>query len=632
MGHQVLNYKITKLIDKQVVELSPTPLFIEGREGLLEIKTYYADVIPLIESGEDISAYPKAVEYLDLMKNFTDPKLRGKVDINSSTNTIHAYGRNEGIKQIELANGIKYLREFIWIDGAESTPGQIVLPHDDYDKVYYIYLDELGNYQLEWLNEYIEGMEKPFYYKQDGKTFIEVEHFSGGGGTQTVPYLVSNPTDLDAVRNNLSAYYEQTVDIDMTGVVFLPVAPTESIPFAGTYDGGGYKISNLVINHNISGEYTGLFGVVNGGTIKNVNIVNCDIRGDYVMGALAGMITGGGTVEKCSSSGIIRPIAGDSTTSWGQGGLLGGINGSSILRNSYSHCTITRDGAEPNNRVGGLVGGAFTSGTTIDNCYSTGKVGPGQSYIGGLVGQVVDAVFTSCYWDTETSGMTTSAAGVGKTTTEMKTQSTYVNWDFVNVWTMTSADGYPALITTATSDTTPPGELNITSSIWSQMENGSYGVDFQYTLPTDTDLDRILVYRDSVVIDDYVASGSGGYHDEVTERKVYTYKFATVDTSGNESTGVEVTIDMTDTSTSDPTNPYPDGYMRLVAGQKILNVSVVFLENAGQLSHPYLRVITQSKIGVFKLKKLSEVSSPNAYPLRIITQQDIFVFETNEAT
>ena len=64
-------------------------------------------------------------------------------------------------------------------------------------------------------------------------------------------------------------------------------------------------------------------------------------------------------------------------------------------------------------------------------------------YVGGFCGYNDDFSY-SCFWNIETSGWSTSAGGVGKTTAQMKTKSTFtdVGWDFVDAWIM---DGYPVL-------------------------------------------------------------------------------------------------------------------------------------------------------------------------------------------
>lgn len=52
---------------------------------------------------------------------------------------------------------------------------------------------------------------------------------------------------------------------------------------------------------------------------------------------------------------------------------------------------------------------------------------------------------TNSYWDTQTSGQATSAGGTGKTTAQMKSQSTFTGWDFLHIWSIRAAvnNGYP---------------------------------------------------------------------------------------------------------------------------------------------------------------------------------------------
>jgi hypothetical protein len=71
----------------------------------------------------------------------------------------------------------------------------------------------------------------------------------------------------------------------------------------------------------------------------------------------------------------------------------------------------------------------------IINCYSTCKISVISAIrnVGGLVGVIIDgAVLNSCLWDVNSSNWTTSAAGIGKTTAEMQTLSTFTDagWDF----------------------------------------------------------------------------------------------------------------------------------------------------------------------------------------------------------
>lgn len=86
----------------------------------------------------------------------------------------------------------------------------------------------------------------------------------------------------------------------------------------------------------------------------------------------------------------------------------------------------------------------------VTDSYSTGSV-IGNAPIGGLVGQndtsILASVVTGSYWDMETSGQSQSVSdrGTGETTAEMRMQSTYVGWDFNNIWAIKEGATYPYL-------------------------------------------------------------------------------------------------------------------------------------------------------------------------------------------
>ena len=86
----------------------------------------------------------------------------------------------------------------------------------------------------------------------------------------------------------------------------------------------------------------------------------------------------------------------------------------------------------------------------MENCYSTGRIRTyaGGSRTGGLCG-FGDGTAVNCFWDTQTSGYSTSIGGTGRTSAQMTTSSTYstVGWNFSDLWTMSASyggySGYP---------------------------------------------------------------------------------------------------------------------------------------------------------------------------------------------
>lgn len=292
-----------------------------------------------------------------------------------------------------------------------------------------------------------------------------------GDGTSGNPYQVATLDNLYFLSQNSSwwtNYYIQTANIDATqtstwdsGMGFTPIGNSSSL-FKGNYNGQGYTIENLTINRP-STEGIGLFGMIENATVSNVGVVNCSMTGDNNVGGLIGWSRIGSTVNNCFSTGN---IVGNEKT----GGLIGYIF-MTTCADSYSLTDVSGS-----IRVGGLAGRGFTA--TFINCYCSGSVSvTSTSEVGGFLGRNAGSgTATNCFWDTETSGQTTSALGTGKTTAEMKTQSTYIGWDFANTWGIHADfnDGYPYLawqpVPTVTTQavssigtTTATGNGNITS-------------------------------------------------------------------------------------------------------------------------------------------------------------------------
>ncbi len=134
-----------------------------------------------------------------------------------------------------------------------------------------------------------------------------------------------------------------------------------------------------------------------------------------------------GKLNYCYATGDVTGV--DTSIETGNdsiGGLVGYSGGSSSLNCCYATGNVTGD-----HSIGGLVGSSSKANFT--HCYSIGDV-TGDHSIGGLVGMDSGSSAHQCYWDINTSGMTTSFFGEGKTSEEMKIESTFVGWDFNNVW------------------------------------------------------------------------------------------------------------------------------------------------------------------------------------------------------
>lgn len=323
-----------------------------------------------------------------------------------------------------------------------------------------------------------------------------------GSGTENDPYIIEDVTDLQNVSNDLTAWYELRSDIDASatsgwnaGKGFEPIGnwvnhggtpPTspyigcagtffKQTPFTGHFDGRGYKVINIFMHWcRFDAPVTacpyyyhiGLFSSLGSGAIvQNLGLESCSIKGYDEAGAIAGMTEDNpsGTIRRSMSDGTIE-VEDDSA-----GGIVG-ESAYATFEKSYSLCTViggdddiggfvgqsygdkiedcyARGNVTGDRYVGGFVGGAFSS--DIDNIYSTGLV-VGNNDVGGLLGYNSGSDVDNSFWDTETSGQSSSAGGTGKTTTLMKIQSTFTRagWAFNVIWGMTDVcnAGYPCLL------------------------------------------------------------------------------------------------------------------------------------------------------------------------------------------
>jgi hypothetical protein len=224
----------------------------------------------------------------------------------------------------------------------------------------------------------------------------------------------------------------------------------------GLVGGNGGTINNCYTIGSVSG-YKHVGGLVgnNGGTITNCYTIG-SVSGYQYVGGLVGLDVG--TINNCNSN---TSVSGSIYV----GGLIGivgteilGFSPGYIVSNCYSTGSVSGT-----NVVGGLVG--YNILGTITNCFSVGSV-TGSGKVGGLVGnnrcspyfQEWCGVIVDSYWNIETSGepnMCGSEEGnasgcdnsYGKTTAELYQQSTFQDWDFINVWNIGENQTYPYLRT-----------------------------------------------------------------------------------------------------------------------------------------------------------------------------------------
>jgi hypothetical protein len=335
-----------------------------------------------------------------------------------------------------------------------------------------------------------EGKDYPrlWWESMPGEPITEPS-YGGGSGTKADPYLIYTAEQMNAIgadSNDWDKHFRLMADIDLsgyTGASFNIIGTwIPRFGFSGVFDGKDHTISNFTYDSDITSGVA-LFGFVRGGQIKNLGLIDPDIdttRG-YI-GALVGYLDDDSTIDNCYAYGgavsgrynvgglvgcqsrarITNCYSTASVSGKSQVGGLVGYNSYSTISECFSTGSVTGTGSS-----GGLVGRSSSS-CTINNCYATGSVE--GDYAGGLVGINFGTIYNCyavgsvsetdnagglvggdggyiglCYWDIETSGISESDGGEGKSTAEMKSMSTYEGWGYGAAWTLNEGVDYPKL-------------------------------------------------------------------------------------------------------------------------------------------------------------------------------------------
>lgn len=327
-----------------------------------------------------------------------DIELMSLGNINANKVTFEGNGRividSERLK--DVAGTEKLTADKIFVNTKDKN--NVVIGYDAYENG--SYANVINTQELVTLN----GSEK--LTKADGYMWVE------------------DVNQLQAINTNLSGNYALRNSIDATSTEqkgFTSIG-SDNGAFKGKFDGIDYNIFGLTIN---GGDNTGLFGYTNNATISNVTLVGGSITGKDNVGAIVGnannttltnvvnsaAVSGdsnvGGivgiatdtTVEDAINTGAIEGIANTDNGGINVGGLIGSMNSSHLIGNSYNLGDVTSIGSN----VGGLVGSASNStignpsvvnGKPVENIetvYNRMDV-TGAYNVGGIVGNMVGSI------------------------------------------------------------------------------------------------------------------------------------------------------------------------------------------------------------------------------------------------
>ena len=305
----------------------------------------------------------------ELMANSTntDAVLMSLGNINASNVTFEGDGRividSERIKDEAGNNKLGY-RNINITTSADNTDN-IIIGYDGYDEN-----KNNGSYNIASDNKYIATV-------------------NGNGFAQNKGYMwVENVEQLQAINTNLSGNYALRNSIDATsteqqGNEFSSIGITsdgnvdnDEEGFTGKFDGLNYSIFDLNIDET-GNDNVGLFGYTTYATISNVTLVGGSIRGNNNVGAVVGNANNTTVTNALNSA----AVSGNSNV----GGIVGSATNTTVEDAINTGAIEGRENTNGGSNVGGLIG-SMNSSHLIGNSYNLGDVTSIGSNVGGLVG------------------------------------------------------------------------------------------------------------------------------------------------------------------------------------------------------------------------------------------------------
>jgi hypothetical protein len=274
-----------------------------------------------------------------------------------------------------------------------------------------------------------------------------------------------------------------------------------------------------VIGSVAGGEFSdylgGLCGMSWAGQISNcaATSVVTGANYSYYLGGLCG--GSGGMIYNCRATGTVSKVgrglhvgglcgsnsgaiwncyAGSSVFAGADGDYVGGLCGGNyeLISSCYATGSVTGD-----SDLGGVCG--YSSGS-ISNCYASGSVS-GGSNVGGMCGRNEGSIGECYFLDPNDGGGPDNGIGTALTDDQMKEQSSFVGWDFVDesndgtsqVWQMgpnsfpllSSHEGYLPPVLTGSGSEQDPWLIDDANALGALFHYGPFGY---YSLQSDVNL------------------------------------------------------------------------------------------------------------------------------------------------
>lgn len=258
-----------------------------------------------------------------------------------------------------------------------------------------------------------------------------------GEGTEDIPYQIETLSHLMGLSQAVAwgetyegVYFELTQSLDLGGLEinfgnWNPIGWYQNeadmeepivCGFQGIFDGGGNTISGMhILNMDRDLKNIGLFGLIDGGQVKHLNIEADDITGVDNVAVLAGTIQGDAVIYDVTVSGFLYAENGEEVRG-NAGGIAGLIDGG-LGRVTVENCTadgIVIHSENKDSYVGGIAGEIHKADLTDNKVYTQNGSADriqGKGIVGGAAGLMDGVNLYNSYVDGTIGGNGTIAAG-----------------------------------------------------------------------------------------------------------------------------------------------------------------------------------------------------------------------------
>lgn len=215
-----------------------------------------------------------------------------------------------------------------------------------------------------------------------------------GDGSESNPYYIDDAQGLSKIGGvySLNSNFILMADILLLND-FAPIGYDATsnawIGFSGSFDGNGHTITGS--NYSFITENAGLFYALNSATVKNLNINNFKINGEY---SNAGVLAGSANNVVVNN---VRVHGSSIVNTKDQGvtaGLIGSVNGNSTLITTTAVNDIVLSNAGNASAIASIMGGFVgkLNQATIRACLATGSITAtdnASSRCAGFVGEMI---------------------------------------------------------------------------------------------------------------------------------------------------------------------------------------------------------------------------------------------------